>query len=268
MTDNRLQNKVAIVTGAGTRGAVPGTGQATALLFARHGAKVLLVDQDVARAEETQKTIVAKGGEAAVFQADVTEETECQALVETCVSRYGALHILVNNVGTTGSGKVTQVEETYWQRAIDVNLKSAVLTSKYAVPQMAADGGGSIIHIASIDGLRAGMRPNIPYSVTKGGLITLTRAMAVHHGREGIRVNCIAPGHIYGAFVDFLSDEQRALRRKISPLGTEGDAWDIGWAALFLASDEARWISGVVLPVDGGLLAGTPLSMMDNLLEE
>lgn len=267
MPEKRLANKVAIVTGAGTSGDVPGTGQAIATLFARHGAKVLLVDRDAARAAETQRTIVAEGGEAAVFQADVTQEAQCQTLVESCRERYGGLHILVNNVGTTGSGKVTEVEEEYWQRALDVNLKSAVLTSKYAVPQMAAGGGGAIVNISSIDGLGAGMRPNVPYSVAKGGLITLTKAMAVHHGRQQIRVNCIAPGHIFGAFVAFLSDEQRARRRKIAPLGTEGTAWDIAAAALFLASDEARWISGVVLPVDGGLLAGTPLSMVDNLLE-
>ncbi|RLT36977.1 MAG: SDR family oxidoreductase [Chloroflexi bacterium] len=268
MSDKRLQGKVAIVTGAGTRGPMTGTGQATAILFARQAAKVLLVDMEAERARQTQATIEAAGGEASIYQADVTQDDVCRAMVETCLARYGALHILFNNVGASGSGKVTEVEADVWNRALDVNLKSAVLASKYAVPAIAAAGGGCIIHVSSIDGLAAGMTPNIPYAVAKGGLITLTRAMAVHHGRQGIRVNCIAPGHLYAPFVASISDEKRALRRKAGPLGTEGDAWDVAWAALFLASDEARWISGVVLPIDGGLLAATPLAVWDNLHDE
>lgn len=264
----RVENKVAIVTGAGTRGPMPGTGQATALLLARHGAKVLLVDLEADRAAATQATIEAEGGVASVFQADVTQEEECAALVESCVDRYGGLDILFNNVGVSGPGKVTDIEPDVWARALDGNLKSAVLTSKYAVPAMAARGGGSIIHVSSIDGIRAGMFPNIPYAVAKGGLVTLTRAMAVHHGRQGIRVNCIAPGHLHAPFVAHLPAERLELRRKAGPLGTEGDGWDVAWAALFLASDESRWISGVVLPVDGGLLAATPLSVWDNLNAE
>jgi NAD(P)-dependent dehydrogenase (short-subunit alcohol dehydrogenase family) len=265
MNEQRLQGKTAIVTGAGTRGPMPGTGQATAILFARHGANVLLVDLDLERVQETQVAIEAEGSRASVFQADVTQEEQCRALMEVCLERYGALHVLFNNVGAYGSGKVTDVEDAIWNRALDTNLKSAVLTSKYAVPKIAASGGGSIIHVSSIDGLRASMTPNIPYTVAKGGLIALTRAMAVQHGREGIRVNCIAPGHLYAPFVAHISPEQRELRRKAGPLGTEGDAWDVAWAAVFLASDEARWISGVVLPVDAGLLAATPLSVWDNL---
>lgn len=266
MSEKRLQGKSAIVTGAGTRGPMIGTGQATALLFARQGANVLLVDLDAERAQETQATIAAEGGQASVFQANVTKEADCCALVDACVERYGGLHILFNNVGVAGHGKVTEVEEAVWQRALDANLKSAVLTSKYAVPKIAASGGGSIIHVSSIDGMRAGMVTNVPYSVAKGGLITLTKAMAVHHGREGIRVNCIAPGHLYAPFAAEITPETRALRRKAGPLGTEGTAWDVAWAAVFLASDEARWISGVVLPIDAGLLAATPLSVLDNLL--
>lgn len=263
LRDGRLAGKTAIVTGAGTRGPMPGTGQATAILFARQGANVLLVDLELARAQETQATIAAEGGQASVFQADVTQDAECQALMEACVERYGALHILFNNVGTSGHGKVTEVEEAVWNRALDTNLKSAVLTSKYAVPQMAKAGGGSIIHVSSIDGLAAGGVPNIPYTVAKGGLVVLTKAMAVQHGRQGIRVNCIAPGPIYAPFVAHISADYREKRRQAVPLGTEGDAWDVAWAAVFLASDEARWVSGVILPVDAGLLAATPLSSYD-----
>jgi len=268
MTDKRLQGKVAIVTGAGTRGPMPGTGQATAILFARQGARVLLVDWEIERAQETQATIEAEGGVASVLQADVTRDDACSGIVETCWARYGGLHILFNNVGTSGSGKVTEITEEVWNRALDTNLKSAVLMSKYAVPAMAESAGGSIIHVSSIDGLRAGMSPNIPYAVAKGGLVTLTRAMAVQHGRQAIRVNCIATGHLYAPFVAHISDEKRTLRRKAGPFGTEGDAWDVAWAATFLASDEARWISGVVLPIDAGLLAATPLAVWENLHDE
>lgn len=272
MTEQRLANKVTIVTGAGTRGEVAGTGQAIATVFARHGAKVWIVDRDIDLAEATLATIRAEGGEGAVFQADVTQEAQCKAAVAAVIATDGQLDILVNNVGSTGEGKVTEVEDEYWQRAIDVNLKSAVLMSKHAIPQMGANRGqqytGAIVNIASIDGIQTGMRPNVPYSVAKGGLITLTKSMAVHHGREQIRVNCIAPGHIYGAFVTFLTAEQREQRRKIAPLGTEGTAWDVAQTALFLASEDARWVSGVVIPVDGGLLAGTAMALVGNLLEE
>lgn len=149
-----------------------------------------------------------------------------------------------------------------------VNLKAMALSSKYAIPKMIAAGGGSIINIASVDGLRAGPWYNLPYAVSKGGVVTLTTHMAVHHGRDNIRVNCIAPGMIYGAMIsDQVSSEFRDLRRRAAPLGSEGTAWDIAWAALFLASDEARWITGVTLPVDAGLTATTPLAMRDYLLE-
>ena len=262
----RLRSKVAIVTGAGARGEFAGVGQASAILLAGHGAKVLLVDNDSDRAEATAATIKAMGGEASIFIGDMTSRDDCRAMVETCVERYGGLHILVNNVGTYGPGMVTDFDEEIWSRALDVNLKSAVLACSFAVPAMDAAGGGSIINISSIDGMRAGATRNIPYSVAKGGMIALTTQMAVHHGRQNIRVNAIAPGHIHGAFVSHVTPETRELRRKVGPLGTEGTAWDIAWTVVFLASDEARWISGVVLPVDAGLFAATPLSVLDNLI--
>jgi NAD(P)-dependent dehydrogenase (short-subunit alcohol dehydrogenase family) len=146
-----------------------------------------------------------------------------------------------------------------------VNLKGMMLVSKHAIPKMIEAGGGSIINIASIDGLRANIWQNIPYAVSKGGAVSLTHNMAVHHGRDNIRVNCIAPGHIYAPMTTTISDELRDLRRRSGPLGTEGTAWDIAWAGLFLASDESRWISGVLLPVDAGLLATTPLAMLSHL---
>ena len=262
----RLQDKIAIVTGAGTSDSIAGTGQATAILFAQHGAKVLLVDLDVNRAKETQTTIENAGGIASVFQADVTSEADCIAMMKACREQYGGLHILFNNVGAYGPGMVTEVEEGILDHAIDVNLKSMILTCKHAIPLMIASGGGSIINVSSIDGLRTGWSQNVPYAVAKAGVTQLTRVTAVHHGRDNIRVNCIAPGHIHGAFVSQIPPEARELRRKAGPLGTEGNAWDVAWASVFLASDESRWISGVVLPIDAGLLAATPLAVYDNLL--
>ncbi len=265
MTTQRLQDKVALVVGAGSRGELAGTGYAAAMLFARHGARLLLVDKDRDRAERTQGDISAEGGVATVLEADVASEDDCEAMIAACRERYGALHVLFNNVATPGSGKVTEVGGDALDQVFAINLRSMLLACKYAIPLMKASGGGSIINISSIDGLRAGMHPNVPYAVTKAGAAQLARVLAVHHGRDNIRANCIAPGHIYAPFVQHIDAKKRALRQRAAPLGSEGDAWDVAYAALFLASDESRWISGVVLPVDAGLLAATPLAVYDNL---
>ena len=268
---NRLKDKVAILTGAGTRevgdDALYGTGSATAILFAREGAKVVLVDMDSGNAERTLARIRDEGGEGEVVESDVSNASQCRAAVEAAISYFGRLDILFINVGTYGSGRITEVEEDAWDHQMAVGLKGMAFMCKYAIRRMAETGGGSIINISSIDGMRAGFRPNVPYGVAKGGIISMTRHTAVHHGRENIRVNCIAPGHIHTTFVSSLSEEDRELRRRISPLGTEGTAWDVAWAAVYLASDEARWVSGVVLPVDAGLFAGSPLSVVDNLMD-
>lgn len=267
MSSGRLAGKIAMVVGAGSRGEPAGTGYATSMLFARERAKVLLVDYHLERAEATLRHITDLGGEASVIEADVTSEDACEAMIYECRERYGGLHILFNNVATYGAGMVTEVDAADLDEAFAINLKSMMLTCKYAIPLMSETGGGSIINVASIDGLRAGFSRNVPYAVTKAGAIQLTRVLAVHHGRDNIRVNCLAPGHIHGAFVRELDEHTQTLRRKAGPLGTEGNAWDVAWAALFLASDEARWISGVVLPIDAGLLAATPLSVLENILE-
>ena len=263
----RLKDKVAIVTGAGALGGAVGTGQTMSILFAREGAKVLLADFDVENANVTFATIKAKGGEASVFKMDVTNEADCEGCVKAALERYGGLDILVNNVGGGGGeGKVTEVDGDDWDRVHAINLKSMVFTSKYAVPEMAASGGGAIVNISSVDGIRTGVWPNIPYATAKGGVVALTTHMAVHHGRENVRVNCIAPGMLYSSqMLEYfeLEPEMREKRRMGAPMGIEGEPWDIAWAALFLVSDEARWITGVTIPVDGGLLAATPLSMRD-----
>ena len=265
---DRLAGKAAIVTGAGSRErAAPGIGWATAMLFARQGARVILADLDESRANKTLAQIRAAGGEASVVQADVTRAEECRQLAEECVARYGSLDVLVNNAGAPGNGLVTDIDEEGWNFALDVNLKSAALVCKHAVPHMAGNGG-SIINVSSIDGLLAGAYLNLPYSVAKGGLATLTKVMAVHHGRQGIRSNCVAPGHVHASFTADFSHAERERRRKIAPLGSEGTAWDVAYAILYFASDESRWISGVVMPVDGGLLAATPLAVAGHLHEE
>jgi NAD(P)-dependent dehydrogenase (short-subunit alcohol dehydrogenase family) len=260
----RLQGKVAIVTGAGSSGPGIGTGKAISVLFAREGARVLLVDHIAKRAEETLAIIREEGAEGSVFEADVSDAASCKRMVETAKARYGRLDILTNNVAILGAGSVVDVKEDDWDRVLEVNLKSMMLTSKYAIPEMIAGGGGAIVNISSVGGVRVAGR-NVAYSVSKGGVIALTTQMAVHHGRDQIRVNCIAPGHIWTPMVSSMTAEQQDLRRRVGPLGTDGSAWDIAWAAVFLASDEARWITGVVLPVDAGVLATTPLAMLPHL---
>ncbi|MEC9308806.1 MAG: SDR family NAD(P)-dependent oxidoreductase [Chloroflexota bacterium] len=261
----RLEGKVAIVTGAGATGSgeFVGIGQATSILLSRQGAKVILVDRELNNAETTAAQIREDGGDVSVFVGDVTDAGSCEEMGKAAVSSYGKINILVNNVGISGPGSVTDVQEDFWDTVIDVNLKSVMLTSKYVIPEMINAGGGSIINLSSIVGLRAGAgRPSHPYAASKGGIIGLSNSMAVHYGRDNVRVNCIAPGHIYSPMVArHTSEELLELRRKAGPLGFNGTPWDVAWAALFLASDEARWISGITLPVDAGLLAATPLAM-------
>jgi len=266
---NRLEGKVAIVTGAGATGSgeFVGIGQAISLLFARQGAKVLLVDRDEKNAEVTLGQIKEEGGDATVCVGDVTDIDSCEAMTESAMRAYGKVNVLVNNVGISGPGLVTDVEEEFWDTVMDVNLKSVMLTSKFAIPEMIKDGGGSIINLSSIVGLRAGGgSPSHAYAASKGGILGLTNSMAVHYGRDNIRVNAIAPGHVYSPMVArHTSQELLDLRRRAGPLGFDGTAWDVAYAILFLASDEARWISGVTLPVDAGLLAATPLAMYPHL---
>ena len=263
----RLEGKVAIVTGAGSSGPGVGTGKAISILFVREGARVLLVDQISSRAEATLATIREEGGgQASVFEADVTKSEDCRAMVDASVERYGALHVLVNNAGILRAGNVVDIKEEHWDEVLDVNLKSMMLTSRYAVPKIAQAGGGSIINMSSGGGLRGAMDDSVAYSASKGGAVSLTNSMAVQHARENIRVNCIAPGSIYTPMVAAgMTEEMRVSRRKGSPLGTEGTGWDVAWAAVFLASDESRWISGVVLPVDAGRLVTTMVSYVEHL---
>ncbi len=229
---DRLAGKVAIVTGSGTReGDGVGVGRAMAVRFAREGARVLVVDIEMANAEETVTALEDEGFQGSAFEADVSAESACEGMVAAAVDRYGKLDTLVNSVGIGGRGKVTEVDEAEWDRVVDVDMKSCAMASKHAIPAMVEAGGGSITNIASIDGIKAGSWPNIPYAAAKGGMIAMTRNMAVQHGRDGVRVNCIAPGHIYTPMVSgILTEETRKRRASAGPLGTEGTAWDVAWA--------------------------------------
>lgn len=266
----RVEDKVAIVTGAGsTPGPGIGTGKATAVVLAREGASVLLVDLHAERAEETRKLIEAEGGRAEVFSGDVTRAVDCEEMVAAAVDAFGTVDILVNNIGRAALGTVVDTSEEDWDLAMDVNLRTAFLASKYAVPVMAAKGAGSIVNVSSISALRGD--GTVAYSAAKGGMVAMTVDMAYSHGRQGIRVNAVAPGHITTPMVMSVSapgpraEFMNAMRSEAGLLGTSGDGWDVGWAAAFLASDEARWITGAVLPVDSGVLSVTPLMMAPHL---
>jgi NAD(P)-dependent dehydrogenase (short-subunit alcohol dehydrogenase family) len=266
----RVEGKVAIVTGAGsTPGPGIGTGKASAVVLAREGASVLLVDLHADRAEQTRKMIEAEGGTAEVFQADVTRAAEAEAMVAAAVEAFGTVDILVNNIGLASLGTVVNTTEEAWDRALDINLRTVYLASKFTVPVMAAKGAGSIVNISSISAVRGD--GTLAYSAAKGGVLAMTVDMAYSHGRQGIRVNAIAPGHITTPMVASVSgggaqaDFGQRLRNEAGLLGTSGTGWDVGWAALFLASDEARWITGATLPVDSGVLSVTPLLMAGHL---
>jgi NAD(P)-dependent dehydrogenase (short-subunit alcohol dehydrogenase family) len=249
----RLAGMVAVVTGAGSRGPGIGNGRAAAILFAREGARVALVDRVAEWAEQTASMIADEGGQAFVIEADVTRSDDCLRVVDQTVQRFGPIGILQNNVGIGGAGSVVDTDPDFWDDVMRVNVKSMMLMSKHVIPVMAANGGGAIVNISSVSSIRP--RGLTAYSASKGAVNALTMAMAVDHAPQGIRVNCILPGPVYTPMVASggMTPEQRAIRTRASPLGTEGSGWDIGWAAVFLASPEARWVTGQLLCVDGGM---------------
>ena len=247
----RLAGKVAIVTGAGSRGPGVGNGKAAAVLMAREGARVLCVDAQKDRAEETVQLIRAERGEAVGFAADVTRKAECEAMVAEAVSRWGGLDVLHNNVGIGSRQTLMEMTEDEWDRVMAVDLKSMLLATQAAVPALERRGGGAVTCVSSIDALRG--RGGTAYAAAKAGVLGFVVSVAVQLAPQRIRVNAIAPGMVWTPMVEDLGPELRERRRKASPLGVEGTAWDIGWAAVYLASDEARWITGQTLVVDGGV---------------
>jgi NAD(P)-dependent dehydrogenase (short-subunit alcohol dehydrogenase family) len=251
--DLGLAGKVAIVTGGGAEDDGIGNGRAAAILLARAGTRVLVVDRRLELAERTVAMIAGEGGTAVAHAADVTDESACRAMVAAALRHFGRLDFLDNNVGIGGRGSVVEMDAAAWQRVMHVNVDSMFLAAKHAIPAMIATAkGGAIVNIASISALRP--RGLTAYSASKGAVIALTRAMAVDHGPDNIRVNCVAPGPVYTPMVYWagMSAQSRDQRRKASVLGREGTGWDIGHAVRFLLSDHARYITGQTLVVDGG----------------
>jgi NAD(P)-dependent dehydrogenase (short-subunit alcohol dehydrogenase family) len=255
MTPNEewgLAGKVAIVTGGGSAGDGIGNGRAACILLARAGAHVLVVDRDLTLAQRTVEMIADEGGDAAAVTYDVTTSEQCAAMVDEAVRRWGRLDCLDNNVGIGSKGSVIDETEENWARVMHVNVDTMFLACKHAIPAMIRTGGGSIVNISSISALRP--RGLTAYSVSKGAVIALTKAMAVDHGPQGIRVNCVFPGPVYTPMVYArgMTEQARDTRRRASVLGVEGTGWDIGAAVRFLLSDQARFITGQILGVDGG----------------
>lgn len=255
----RLAGKVAVVTGAGSRGEGIGNGKAAAVLFAREGASVLCADQIAARAAETVEMICAEGGTASVFECDVAHREGCQQLAQAAVDRYGRIDILQNNVGIPSSQSLEEITEEAWDHVMGVNVRGMVLAAQAVVPHMERVGSGSIINISSIAGMRAYPARSTAYTTSKAAVIGLTMALAGQLGDRHIRVNCIAPGQVYTPLIaERLNDEGRQRRATSGLIKDEGSAWDIGWAAVYLASDEARWVTGQVFAIDAGITITIP----------
>ena len=258
----RLAGKTAIVTGAGSRADGIGNGRATAILLARNGARVTLVDRNEAWVARTAAMIADEGGETRIVLADVTVPTDCARIVSETTSAWGRLDILVNNVGVSGPpGTAVEVDPEAWAEGLKINVTSMMLMAKYAIPAMIAGGGGAIVNIASYAGLFGG-HPHLLYPTSKGAVVNMTRAMAAHHAADNIRVNALAPGMVYTPMVyaGGMSPQVREARRERSLLKTEGTGWDVGNGVLYLVSDEARWVTGIVLPVDAGASAAPSAS--------
>ncbi len=261
----RVKGKVAIVTGAGVIGPGMGNGKASTILYAREGAQVMAVDCNLEAAEETKHLIDEEGGECIVFKADVSKSDDCRSMVDKCIQTFNRIDILHNNVGIPGTGDVIETSEETWDKVINVNLKSMFLTCKYVLPHMVRQGNGAIINISSINSIRRTQFPTAAYSVSKAGVNALTRDIAIQYAAKGIRANAILPGYIHtpvmvAAVTDAHAGDVDEIFRKraaMIPIPKLGDAWDTAYAALFLASDEAKYITGTVLVVDGGLTETT-----------
>ncbi len=258
---NRLKDKVAIVVGAGQQpGDTIGNGRAISILFAREGAKVMLVDINPDLAKETKEMIDKEGGESFIFKADITKADDCKRMAEKCVEVYGRIDILVNNVGIgEGDKRLVSLSEESWDKIFTVNLKGMFLSCKYVLPIMAKQESGCIINTSSIAAVCAA--PFVAYKISKSGVNSLTHQLAQEYAGQGIRVNAIMLGLMNTpmAVEGFVRETKIPkkdiikMRNKLVPLkGGMGDAWDSAYAALFLASDEAKFITSVILPVDGG----------------
>ncbi|KAA0911284.1 SDR family NAD(P)-dependent oxidoreductase [Pusillimonas sp. ANT_WB101] len=261
----RLDNKVAIVTGCGSKGEGWGNGQAIAVLLARQGARVFGTDLNAVALENTKKIIRDEGGTMEGMIGNATDANHVKEMVDACMERYGRIDILINNVGRSEPGGPVEMDEDTWDEQMDVNVKSAYLTCKHVLPIMESQGTGAVVNVSSIAGLRYVGKPQVAYAAGKAALMQLTRTTAVIYAPKGIRLNCVVPGLMFTPLVSRLADKYVkgdfegfvAHRHKQVPMGHMGDAWDIANAVLFLASDESKYITAQEIIVDGGITAAT-----------
>ena len=260
----RLADKVALVMGAGSSGPGWGNGKAASVLFAREGAKLLCVDIEPDAAAETAAIIAGEGGRAEAQAADVSRADQVEAMVARCLALYGRIDVLHNNVGILEVGGPVEASEESWDRIMAVNLKSMFLTCKHVLPVMERQGKGAIVNVASIAAIRWLGVPYVSYSASKAGVVQLTRSVALQYAAKGIRANAILPGlmntpmivePLKEAYAGGDADRMIAVRDAQCPMGHMGDAWDVAYAALYLASDEAKYVTGTELVVDGGITA-------------
>ncbi len=262
----RLEGRAALVLGAGSVGPGWGNGRAIAALFAREGARIFAVDRDAGAAAETAAHIRGEGGAVAVHTADVTDSAAVKAAAAACVEAYGAIDVLVNNVGGSAPGGPVEMDEAVWDRQMDTNLRYVYLACKHVLPVMERQGSGVVVNIASIAGLRHIGHDLAAYAASKAGLIQFTRVTAVSYAAKGIRLNTVTPGLMHTPLVTHRLARERgggdaealvAARHRQPPMGRMGDAWDVAYAALFLACDESKYVTGTEIIVDGGLTATT-----------
>ncbi|MEO3828588.1 SDR family NAD(P)-dependent oxidoreductase [Actinomadura sp. B10D3] len=264
---NELKDKVALVVGAGSSGPGTGNGRATAVLFAREGATVICADRSQESAEETCELIRTEGGTCEAVPLDVTSEAQVRQVVADVLARHGRIDVLDNNVGIAAVGGVTDLDETEWDRVFAINLKGAFFTMKHVIPAMVDQGGGSVVNISSVAGIRWTGVPYATYYASKGALNHLTRTTAAEFADRRVRVNAVLPGLMKTPMVEatanladaYRADDVEAMWAKRDsqvPMGHMGTAWDVANAALFLASDRSRYITGIELLVDGGISLG------------
>jgi NAD(P)-dependent dehydrogenase (short-subunit alcohol dehydrogenase family) len=260
----RLDGKVAIVAGAGCVGPGWGNGRATAVIFAREGAKVFAVDRDADAMRETVDRAREAGGAITTHVCDMTDGAAVAAMVAACVAAHGRIDVLVNNVGGSAPGGAAELADDAWDRQLEYNLTTVFLACKHTLPVMVRQSGGAIVNTASTSGLRWSGSPQVGYAASKAGVIQFSRVTAVQYAKHGIRVNTVVPGQMHTPMVEARLAKQRAggdvealLKQRVSriPLGFMGDGRDAAHAALFLASDEARFITGTEIVVDGGMTA-------------
>jgi hypothetical protein len=263
-TTGKLAGKVAFVTGAGCVGPGWGNGRAVSVLFAEQGARIFAVDKNMDAMQETIARVKETGGEITAATCDVTDSAAVARTVASCMQTYGRIDILVNNVGGSAPGGPVEMSEEVWDTQVDFNLKSVFLTCKHVLPLMEAQGAGAIINTASTSGIRWTGAAQVAYAACKAGVIQFSKVVAVQYAKKGIRVNTVVPGQMHTPMVEVRLAKQRAggdvealLKQRVAriPLGFMGDGRDTANAALFLASDDARFVTGTEIIVDGGMSA-------------